>query len=38
MCQWKLEGVEEPVVKPSGEVVADTSNAVVNSPENEKGA
>lgn len=34
----EAEGVEEPVVKPSGEVVADTSNAVVNSPENEKGA
>ena len=32
----EAEGVEEPVVKPSGEVVADTSNAVVNSPENEK--
>lgn len=34
----EAEGVEEPVVKPFGEVVADTSNAVVNSPENEKGA
>lgn len=34
----EAEEVEEPVVKPSGEVVADTSNAVVNSPENEKDA
>ena len=34
----EAEEVEEPVVKPSGEMVADTSNAVVNSPENEKGA
>ena len=34
----EAEEVEEPVVKRSGEVVADTGNAVVNSPENEKGA
>lgn len=34
----EAEEVEEPVVKPSGEVVADTGNAVVNSPENEKDA
>ena len=34
----EAEEVEESVVKRSGEVVADTGNAVVNSPENEKGA
>lgn len=34
----EAEEVEEPVAKPSGEVVADTGNAVVNSPENEKDA
>lgn len=34
----EAEEVEEPVAKPSGEVVTDTGNAVVNSPENEKGA
>lgn len=34
----EAEEVEEPVVKPSGEVVADTGNAVVNSPGNEKDA
>lgn len=34
----EAEEVEESVVKRSGEMVADTGNAVVNSPENEKGA
>lgn len=34
----EAEEVEEPVAKPSGEVIADADNTVVNSPENEKGA